>query len=301
MRDFNDLYFFAAVVRNEGFTAAARALGLPKSRLSRRIAILEEQLGVRLLERSTRKLRVTDIGKDIYRHAQLAIEQAEAVEEVALRTKSEPQGLVRISCPIGVQRAVSGSLPTLLKKYPKLRLQFLLSNRPVDLIAESVDIAVRIRERLDTDEGLQMRRIGISRRILVAARELLKSNDHLEKPDDLRRFPLIHATERSDPAVWELVGPRGSTATVQVRPKFSAGDFAMLLDAAIGGVGVALLPEIDCQQSIRSKQLVRVLRGWSIPTGIIHLVFPSRRGMLPGVRSVIEFLAVELKSTIDSK
>ena len=104
MRDLNDLNFFAAVVANGGFSAAARALGAPKSRISRRVAALESQLGLRLIERSTRRFKVTDVGAEVYRHARAALSEAEAIEDVAIRLRAEPQGLVRISCPLGVDR-----------------------------------------------------------------------------------------------------------------------------------------------------------------------------------------------------
>ncbi len=301
MRDLNDLGFFAAVVKHESFSAAARALGVPKSRISRRIAALEGQLGVRLLERSTRRLSVTEVGRDVYRHARAAMDEAEAIREVALRMKSTPQGLVRISCPLGVQRGLTRLLPAFLDKHPLLRVQFFMTNRPVDVIAEGMDIAIRIRDRLDADGELQMRRIGISRRILVASRSLLKKHGNPQHPEDLRRFPIIHATERLGPINWELAGPEGKLASVPIDPKLSAGDFAILLDAAVAGIGLALLPEIDCADAIHQKRLVRVLPGWSVADGIIHLVFPSRRGMLPSVRATIDFLAATLKSTIGSK
>jgi len=300
MRDLNDLYFFAAVVKHESFSAAARALGVPKSRISRRIAILEEQLGLRLFERSTRRLSVTEVGRDVYRHARAAVEEAETIDEVALRTKSQPQGLVRISCPIGVQRSLMGALPTFLSKYPLLRVQFLVTNRAVDLIGEGIDIAIRIRERLDTDGDLQMRRIGISRRILVASRGLLRKYGAPEHPDDLRRFPVIHATDRLGPLNWDLVGPTGRVVSVSVDPKLSAGDFPILFEAAVAGIGVALLPEVHCRDAIRAKRLARVLPEWSVAEGIVHLLFPSRRGMLPSVRATLDFLATTLKSTISS-
>jgi len=300
MRDLNDLYFFAAVAKHESFSAAARALGVPKSRISRRIAILEEQLGLRLFERSTRRLSVTEVGRDVYRHARAAVEEAETIDEVALRTKSQPQGLVRISCPIGVQRGLIGPLPTFLSKYPLLRVQFLVTNRAVDLIGEGIDIAIRIRERLDTDGDLQMRRIGISRRILVASRGLLRKYGTPEHPDDLRRFPVIHATYRLGPLNWDLVGPAGPVASVPVDPKLSAGDFPILFEAAVAGIGVALLPEVHCRDAIRAKRLARVLPEWSVAEGVIHLLFPSRRGMLPSVRATLDFLATTLKSTISS-
>jgi DNA-binding transcriptional LysR family regulator len=301
MRDLNDLGFFAAVVKHESFSAAARALGVPKSRISRRIAALEEQLGLRLLERTTRRLSVTEVGRDVYRQARAVMDEAAAIDEVALRMKSTPQVLVRISCPLGVQRGLTGSLPAFLDKHPLLRLQFLMTNRPVNLIEEGVDIAIRIRERLDTDGELQMRRIGISRRILVASRALLREFGTPQHPEDLQRFPIIHSTERLGPITWELAGPEGKLASVPVDPKVSAGDFAILFDATVAGIGLALLPEIDCWDAIDRTQLVRVLPKWSVAEGIIHLVFPSRRGMLPSVRATIDFLATTLKSTIGSK
>jgi len=298
MRDLNDLYYFSAVVKNQGFSAAARALGVPKQRLSRRITALEDQLGVRLLERSTRRLSVTEIGRDVYRHAQAAIDEANTVDEIALRMKSEPQGLVRISCPVGVQRAISSAVPPFIERHPLLRIQFVITNRPVDLIDEGVDVAIRIRERLDSDAELLIRRIGVSRRVLVASRDLLRKRAPLEHPDDLRRLPVLHASERPGPVTWKLTGPGGRIASMPFEPKMSAGDFAILLDAAVAGVGLALLPEIDCLHALRAGRLVRVLPGWSVPDGIVHLVFPSRRGMLPSVRVVIDFLAAALKSTI---
>ena len=300
MRDLNDLYLFAAVVKHGSFSAAARALGVTKSRISRRIAVLEEQLGLRLLERSTRRLSVTEVGRDVYRHARAVVEEADTIDEVALRRKSQPQGLVRISCPIGVQQGLIGSLPAFLEKYPLLRIQFLITNRSVDLIGEGVDIAIRIRDRLDSDGDLQMRRIGISRRILVASRGLLRKHEVPQEPDDLRRLPTIHAADRLGPLSWDLVGPQRRSVSVSVDPKLSAGDFPMLFDAALAGIGVALLPEVTCRDAIRSKRLVRVLPDWSVAEGIIHLVFPSRRSMLPSLRATIDFLAATLKSTISS-
>jgi DNA-binding transcriptional LysR family regulator len=298
MRDFNDLYFFAAVIKHEGFSAAARALGLPKSRLSRHVALLEEQLGVRLIERSTRRLSITAVGRDVYRYAQTVVDAADAVDEVALRMKSEPQGLIRIGCPVGVQRALAPKLPELFAKYPRLRAQFLITNRPINLIEEQVDVAIRIRENLDADGEMQMRKIGISRRVLVASAALLKEHGMPKTAGDLARLPILDATEAPGPRTWELSGPRGQKAAVTVEPKVSAGDFAILVEAAQAGIGVALLPEILCQAALRDGQLVHVLPDWSAKEGIIHLVFPSRRGMLPGVRATIDFLATALKAIV---
>src|SRR5579863_6399311 len=136
MRDLNDLNFFAAVVAHGGFSAASRALSIPKSRISRRITALEERLGVRLIERSTRRFNVTEVGQDVYRHARAALAEADSIDEVASRRKGEPQGLVRISVPQGADRVIAAGLPRLLERHPRLRVQVIVLNRRVDLIDE---------------------------------------------------------------------------------------------------------------------------------------------------------------------
>src|SRR5271163_3495881 len=195
VRDLNDLRFFAAVVSSGGLSRAARELGLPKSRLSRRVAQLEADLGVRLLERSTRRLRVTEIGQEVYAQAVTATAAAEAASEAALRVRAEPQGLVRLSCPLNLHDAIARRLPAFLNDHPRLRLQVLSTNRRVDLIEERVDVAVRVRERLDTDGDLQMRRIGLSRRIVVASPDFVRHHGEPRAPQDLAELPLADANE----------------------------------------------------------------------------------------------------------
>src|SRR5713226_3674319 len=133
MHDFNDLQFFAAVVCHRGFSAAARVLEVPKSRLSRRVALLEARLGVRLLDRTTRGLGLTQVGQQVFEHARAAVLEAEAAEEAALRMQAEPRGLVRLSCPLGLQGAIAAALPAFLATHPRLRVQCIVTNRRVDL------------------------------------------------------------------------------------------------------------------------------------------------------------------------
>lgn len=289
MQDFNDLHFFAAVVTHNSFSGAARALGVPKSRLSRRVAILEEQLGVRLLERSTRQIALTQIGQQVFEHARAAVMEAEAVKEVALRMQTEPQGLVRMSIPLGMQALIAGSLPAFLAAHPLLRVQCIVTNRRVELIEEGIDVALRVRDRLDTDPMLQIRRLGTSLRILVASPSFLARHEGLESPADLAGVALLDQHEQARPGLWELTSTQGVTESVAVEPRFSTGSFELLLAAVREGLGVALIPAMSCQAELAAGTLVRVLPDWSGGDGIIHLVFTSRRGMLPGVRAVIEF------------
>jgi DNA-binding transcriptional LysR family regulator len=290
MRDLNDLSYFAAVVANGGFSAASRALAIPKSRLSRRVAALEEQLGVRLVERSTRRFSITEVGQDVYRHARAALSEAEAIEEVASRLKAEPQGLVRVSCPQGADRILASALPGLLTRHPRLRIQVIVSNRRVDLIEEGVDIAIRVRERLDTDADLQVRMIGNSGTILVASPSFLEASGRPATPAAVAEMATLAQSERSGLDRWTLLDAAGNEATIAHEPRLSASTFSILRQAAIDGIGIAFLPEYSCREPIEDGRLERVLPGWAGRGGIIHLVFTSRRGLLPGVRAVIDVL-----------
>jgi DNA-binding transcriptional LysR family regulator len=292
MRDLNDLVYFAAVVTHRGFSPAARALGLPKSSLSRRVARLETELGVRLLERSTRRFSVTELGQEFYGHCRAVIADAEAAAEVAARMHGEPAGHVRISCPPGlVHGAIARNAPKFLAAHPKLRLQIVVTNRRIDLIDEGVDIALRVRTRLDTDAGYQMRSFGQSRSFLVASPGLLQRLGNPMIPAALSSLPTLGMNPRLRREPWRLIGPNGAEETVEHEPVLSSDDFAVLLEATLAGAGLALLPESICGDGLGRGTLVRALPDWRGEDGIIHLVFTSRRGLLPSVRACIDFLS----------
>jgi DNA-binding transcriptional LysR family regulator len=291
MRDLNDLGLYAAVVAHGGFSAAARALGAPKSRLSRRVAALEAQLGVRLVERSTRRFSVTEIGQDVYRHARAALAEAEAIEEVAMRLKAEPQGLVRVACPPGPDRIMATALPAFLRTYPRLRVQVLVSNRRIDLIEEGIDVAIRVRDKLDTDADMQVRIIGRTGPILVASPAFLEAHGRPASPADIARMATVGQSERPGLDRWTLVDASGAEQVVTHEPRLSASDFTILRQAAVDGIGIALLPELSARVALADGRLERVLPDWTGPEGILHLVFTSRRGLLPGVRAFIDFAA----------
>jgi DNA-binding transcriptional LysR family regulator len=286
-------------VGHRSFSKAARALGIPKSRVSRRVALLEERLGVRLLQRSTRSLSVTEAGQQIYEHARAVIEQADAVEDVALRMRSEPRGLVRVSCPHGLQSFVAPSLPGFLAANPLLRVQLVMTNRRVDLVEEAIDVAIRIRERLDTDADVQVKKIGTSKRILVAAPALFAGDRPPAKVGELSRFPLLHPQEQPGASTWTLSSKSGQRELFEFQPRLATGDLGALIAAASAGLGIALVPRVNCAAQLASGELVRVLTPWEAPQGIVHLVFTSRRGMLPSVRAVVDFTAETLRAAAD--
>ncbi len=294
MRDLNDLSFFTAVVSHHGFSAASRALGLPKSRLSRRVAALETDLGVRLLERSTRHMNVTQIGEDIYEHARAALSEAGAIEEIAARMKTEPRGLVRVTCPIGVDRLIAARLPELLQRYPELRLQVIVTNRRVDLVEEGIDLAIRGGQPAEADANLQMKVVGRLAAILVASPSLLQAYGRPLAPSDVAALPTVSNMESAGPDRWDLVDAAGNQAVVIHDPRLRASTLPIMRQAVLAGIGVGLLPEFACKEALDDCRLEHVLPGWRRQEGLIYILFHSRKRLLPSVRAVIDFVAEAL-------
>jgi len=301
MQDFNDLYYFAMVVDYGGFAAAERALGIPKSRLSRRISKLETDLGVRLLQRSTRRFAVTDVGLSVHRHAQTMLAEAQAAHEVVQRLSAEPRGVVRVSVPVSLaQMQLPRLLPTFLEHYPKVRLQLNVSNRRVDIISEGVDVALRVRSRLDDDGSLIMRSFGQVQELLVASPAYLDRAGRPLHPEELADHTTLSIDEDEVRQRWELHGPDGALSRVELQPRVAGFDFPLLQSLVRNGLGIAMLPETVCAEAVCKGELEVVLPHWTLPQGICHAVFASRRGMLPAVRVFIDFLAAHLPPLLES-
>jgi DNA-binding transcriptional LysR family regulator len=301
MQDLNDLYYFAMVVDHGGFAAAERALGIPKSRLSRRITQLESELGVRLLQRSTRRFAVTDVGNSVYRHAQTMLAEAQAAREVVDRLSAEPRGVVRMSVPVALaQQQMPVLIPEFLARHPQVRLQLHVSNRRVDLINEGFDIALRVRTRLDDDGSLVMRSFGQIQELLVASPRYLDRMGRPSDPDELANHVTLSGNEDDVRQRWELHGPDDEVRRVELTPRVSGFDFPMLRSLAEQGVGITLLPETLCAEQVRNGSLEVVLPAWRLPQGICHALFASRRGLLPAVRVLIDFLAEKMPPLLET-
>jgi len=286
--DLNDYALFAEIVAHGGFAAAGRALRAPKSTLSRRIAALEARLGVRLIERSTRRFRVTEVGQAFYvrcRAILLDVQQAEAVVSEAL---TEPRGVVRVSCPLGLVESLSPTFSGFLQRYGKVRLQVVALDRPVDLIEERIDVAIRVRVALETDAALTVRTLGQSSRLLVAAPVLAsRCGGDVAMLADL---PTLATTDQMGEVVWDFKKD-GEARSIRHEPRMTCVDFTALRDAAVAGLGIALLPDHTCHRQLARGELVRVFPDWSADSGIVHLVFTTRRGLPPAVRALIDHLA----------
>lgn len=294
MQDLNDLYYFTAVVDHGGFAPAARALNLPKSSLSRRVTRLEDRLGVKLIERSTRRFVVTEVGREFHRHAQAAVTEMQAAEDAALQVVGEPRGVVRASAPITVAQGIMAELlPRFLEQYPQVKVQMTVTNRRVDIIEEGVDVAFRVRNDLDGDQALKVRILGYERTLLVASPAFLKKHGRPEHPSDLEGLPTLSHVEQAGRQLWRFSKGDGEQLVVEHDPVLRASEFTVLLSAAMAGVGVAHLPEIAAAHGLRTGALEAVLPEWAPADGIFHLVFTSRRGQLPAVSAFIDFMAEE--------
>ncbi len=290
--DLNDLYYFAQVVEHGGFTAAARALGLQKSLLSRRILALEERLQVRLLQRSSRSFSVTEIGHEFYTRCAAMMEEARAAEQVVAENQALPRGIVRLSCPVGLLDFQFGPLlARFMAANPAVTLHVESTNRQVDVIADGIDMAIRVRFPPLEETDLVMRRLDDSSQCLVAHPAVVPAP--LDEPAGLAALPSLGSTHPRSRHQWELHDGAGRVETVSHQPRLVTDDMNALREAALAGQGVVQLPTLFIYEDCRAGRLVRVVPHWRPRNGIVHAVFPSRRGLLPSVRALLDFLARE--------
>ena len=285
----DDYVFFAEVVAHGGFTAAGRALREPKSKLSRRIAALEARLGVRLIERSSRRFRVTEVGQGFYERCRAMMREAERAEALVAEAQAEPHGRIRMSCPRNLVKVVSTIACDVLARFPKIQLQLIVTDRAVDLIEERIDVALRVRRELTGDASLTMRSLGRSRWILLAG----PSTASRLGTDiaGLAALPTLGTGDDTGEVSWRLEREDGATHVLRHVPRLTCGDYAVLCDAAAAGLGVAFLPDHASAAHVASGRLVRIFPDWRSPDGIVHLVFTTRRGLPPAVRALIDELA----------
>jgi DNA-binding transcriptional LysR family regulator len=294
MDNLNDLYMYAMVVEHGGFSKAERALGIPKSRLSRRITELEADLGVRLLQRGSRHFVVTEVGQRVYQHVQSMLTEAQAARDVVAELSVEPRGVLRVSVPVDIaEQQMAQILPEFMQRYPQVQLHFSVTNRRIDLLNEGIDVALRVRDSLDNDGNLVMRNFGQSIAVLVASPEYLDRMGRPQHPSELIQHQTLSNNEREYDQQWTLHGPNGKES-FDIKPQVLGSSFALMSALAEQGHGITFLPLMTCVDQLRTGQLEIVLPNWRLPQGIYHAVFASRRGMLPAVRVFIDFLAEKI-------
>lgn len=292
--DLNDLGVFGAVASRRSFAAAAEALRIPKATVSRKVKALEERLGLRLLERTTRRVSVTEVGAALLEHwVRIEAEAAEA-RAVVESHGAGPRGTLRVTAPYTVGREILAPvLPDFLARYPDLQLVLLLQNAPSDLIDRGVDVAVWPWPLGD---------MGLASRLLIrrvpsfyASPAYLKRRGRPERPEALSGHDaLLYVGGAGTPRHEWRLQRGGREVTVPVRPVLACNDLAPLRAAAARGAGVLLADELTVLETVRRGELVQVLPGWAGSPIELRAVFPSRRGLAPKVRAFVDFLVERL-------
>ncbi|AIO30883.1 bacterial regulatory helix-turn-helix, lysR family protein [Burkholderia cenocepacia] len=289
--DLNDLRLFAEVVERGSFTAAARNLGLQTSKLSRRVRALEEELGVRLLNRTSRSLSLTETGRQFHLHCAALVSESRAAKELVDRSRAKPQGTVRISCPVALMSSgVAEIIARYLEDNPQVQVVVDATNRRVDVIEEGLDFAIRIRFPPLDDTDLAVRQLGLTTMALVASPALVARFPPIESLESLQDWPTLSMASSSERYTWNLLDADGQTVSLTHQPRMATDDIASLRIAVLLGVGAAMLPIEAIDGDVRSGRLVRLLPELSSRAGLMHAVFPTRRGMVPAVRQLLDAL-----------
>lgn len=289
--ELNEIVVFQRVVQSGSFSAAARQLDMPKSTVSRKISDLEEQIGARLLQRTTRKLGLTDAGRIFYEHAVRIVAEVEEAEQAVGRMQAAPRGLLRVTAPLsfGMLGPVAAAY---LCAHKEVQVEIVCTDRLVDLIEERFDVAIRV-GRL-ADSSLVARALGSIKRVLVATPGYCKDHGTPRTPAEISKHSCIVFGVGASPNLWTLEGG-GPRTEVRVEPRLVANDFDMVLSAALTGVGIAWVPEFICAEDLRKGKLRRILPEWSSAETPVHAVYPTARGLSPKVTAFIEFLGKRLK------
>ena len=302
MNDLNNLVYFAKIVEHGSLSAAGNALGVAKSVLSQHLTKLEAELGVRLIQRSTRKVQVTELGLRYYERCLDVFREIDRANQVIDEARATPRGLVRMTCPINFcQMILAPVLADFMHANPDVEIFLETTNREVDLIAENFDLALNVSPRVRTSSQV-VRSIPLPRHLLVASRDFVEKNGLPRKPEDLRGLPCVGGIQGivgSGRQVWELVNADGETRSIVHRPRLLTEDLCVQKTATLAGCGIAELPPVFCRDELIDGSLVRLLPGWNLPEMHLHAVFAARDGLPGAVRSFIDYLSARLHQSVD--
>ncbi len=284
--DLNEIAVFTRVVQAGSFTAAAKALGMPKSTVSRKVADLEERLDARLLQRTTRKLSLTDAGRAYFDYGQRIVTEIEEAELAVSSLQDKPRGLLRVTAPLNAGW-LGGIVADYMKRNPEVQIELLCTGRTVDLVEERFDLGIRA--GVLADSSLIARSLGVTTWMLVATAGYLKKNRRPRAPDDLKQHDLLAFGSGSMSVTLRLARSEQS-AHVAVTARLLSTEFDILRSAALAGLGIALLPAQLCIDDVRAQRLERVLVDWDAPSVPVHVVYPTARHVSAKVKSFVEFL-----------
>jgi len=284
--DLNEMLVFARVVQAGSFTTAAAELGMPKSTVSRKVSELEERLKSRLLQRTTRTLSLTDVGRTYYDYCARIVAEIEDAERAVSRLQETPRGLLRVTAPVNF--AFLGTIVSdYLKRYPEVRIDLFCTTRTVDLVEERFDLGIRAGTLADST--MIARSLGSARWFLVATPGYLKKRGRPRSPEDLKKHDCLLFGAGFDGAGVRLENADGSVQ-VALSPRLLVTDMDVLYAVATAGLGIALLPGFRSVEELRAGRLERVLTDWNAPSTPVHVVYPSTRHLSPKVKSFVDYL-----------
>lgn len=295
MDRFSEMAAFVRVVEAGGFTEAARRAGVSKSAISKQVSALEQRLGARLLDRTTRRVSPNEIGLAYYDRATRALAEADEADAAAKSMQSEPQGELRLSAPhtFGL-RVLTPIITDFLKDYPKTRVNLSLDDRFVEIVAEGYDLAIRVGAL--EDSALRARRLGETAMGMIAAPDYIARRGAPETLDDFAGHDLLHYSYRASGRSWPLIGPDGAERTIRSGGPLTVNNGEALLTAAEKGLGIALLPEFIFAESLAAGRVALVLpEARQAPLGI-WAVTPPGPFTQPTVRAFVDFASSRLKA-----
>jgi len=287
--DLNDVATFVQVVRSGSFTAAAKELGIQKSSASRKVSALEEALGARLLQRTTRALRLTDEGRIFFEHCARALAELDEGEQALGGMRAAPCGLLRVTAPLSFG-FLGPIVAEYLLRWPEVEVELVCTDRVVDLVEEGFDVAIRA-GRLP-DSSLVARRIGTLPRLLVASPSYLRRRRAPRQPGDLGEHDCISFGDRRSPWILESEGRK---VEIPVSARLAVNDYDLLRQTIVSGLGIGLLPEPDCAPHLADGTLRRVLHGWTGVEAPIHAVYPSLRQLSSKVKTFVDHLQARME------
>lgn len=300
--DLNDAFYFAQVVEKGGYSAAARALGVPKSKLSRRVKQLEEDLGVRLLQRTSRVVTPTDAGAEYYKLTEDALERFKAAETAMRRKTNAIEGSVTVSCSVGMaQFALDRILPQFLQDNPKVTVVQKASNQMEDLVAGAIDVAIR--GHMDTlpDSSLIQVKVARLEWHLFCSPDIQTTLSGPDDPSTLAGQPALVLGRPRDTHQWLLTDRNEQTAAVPCPVRLASDDMTTLKRAAVSSLGITALPHYVCLPEVEAGALVRILPSWTAGCPQISLLMPSRQGLLPAFEAFIACLKRDLPPVLAGK
>ena len=291
MNNLTGMAVFARVVEVSSFSAAARRLGLSKAAVSKHVARLERVLGVRLLNRTTRKLSLTEVGQAFYEHCARVVAEVEAAELAVSRLRSEPRGVLKLTAPAAFGHLhVAPAIPDFLDRHPELTVQMVMNDRVVDLAEEGCDVAIRMTN--EPAGNLVARRLAPIRWVVCAAPQYLQRRGTPQFPQDLAQHNCLFYSFLEGSADWDFTSQAGAVTTVRVAGNFTVSNSEALREAVLRGLGVALLPTFTVGGDIQAGALQALLSGYT-PRGSfgtdIYAVYLPTRYLSPKVRAFVDF------------